>query len=237
MNRFRLKARDKMSDTSGILEKKWRKFLRYRWLFAFAPFLDFVIAAGSLAFGKVHENSDFDVIVGVRPGRIFTVRFFCFLLFGFFGVRRDKLDHDEALRDKICFNHFVAPAGYKLRPPYNIYWEKLYQNLAPVYGRKTAVQDFFKANEFLTKGAVHSFEKFAEAKFNFFRVLCESIFGGPFGDFFEKSLKKIQISRIGKALKIYGTGFSPRLRFDDDELEFHPDTARIGKIIEELQSK
>ena len=43
-------------------------------LFQYVPF-DFVFAAGSMAMGTVRQDSDFDVLVGVRHGRIFTARF------------------------------------------------------------------------------------------------------------------------------------------------------------------
>ncbi|MDZ4231209.1 MAG: hypothetical protein U1C52_00240, partial [Patescibacteria group bacterium] len=61
---------------SDLYDRKWSKFLRKVKLFRFVPFVEFVLASGSLATGKVHEGSDFDVMVGVRPGRIFTARFF-----------------------------------------------------------------------------------------------------------------------------------------------------------------
>ncbi len=214
-----------------LLAEKWRKFLSYRPLFSLVPFLDFAITAGSLVFGKVHKNSDFDVILGARTGRIFTVRFFCFLIFGLAGARRKKLDHKETASDKICLNHFVTSKSYKLQPLYNIYWEKLYQNLAPIYGKEESVQNFFKANEFLTKGATTNFKKFQSARFNLFRFFWEFILGGVFGDLVEKFLKQIQMRRIKKTLAINGVGFAPRLRFDDDELEFHPDTSRIESFL------
>jgi len=219
-----------------LREEKWKKLFAYRYLFKFIPFLNFALVAGSLVFGKIHENSDFDVIVGVRPGRIFTVRFFCFLIFGLAGARRAKMDHKETARNKICLNHFVAPGGYKLKPPYNAYWEKLYQNLAPIYGKETAVRDFFKANDFLIKGTVHDFRNFKEAKFNFLRNFWEFMLGGFFGDSVENFLKQIQLKRIRKNLPRYGSGFAPRLRFNDDELEFHPDTSRIQEILSKLEN-
>lgn len=214
-----------------LREEKWKKLFAYRYLFKFIPFLNFALVAGSLAYGKIHENSDFDVIIGARPARIFTVRFFCFLVFGLAGVRRAKIDHKETARNKICLNHFVTPTSYQLQPPYNIYWEKLYQNLVPIYGKEAAIRDFFRANDFLIKGTVHNFQKFKKIEFNFLRNFWEFMLGGSFGNSVESFLKQIQLRQIRKNLPHYGSGFAPRLRFDDDELEFHPDTARIESII------
>jgi hypothetical protein len=216
-----------MSEIAARLrEQKLKIFLKFRPLFGLIPFLDFVILSGSLVFGKIHDNSDFDVIVGARKGRIFTVRFFCFLIFSAFGIRRKKDDSGEALKDKICFNHFVTEASYRLKPPYNAYWENLYQNLLPVFGRKEVLQKFFRANDFLIKDKEISFKYLKGRGSNLFRFIVELIFDGWFGDFLEKVFKNLQVKRIKKTLKEKGIGFEPRLRFNDEELEFHPDNVK-----------
>src|SRR3989338_2308404 len=134
----------------ALYEQKWQKFLGRIWPFKFIPFVDFVLAAGSLATGNMREESDFDVIVGVRQGRIFTARAFCVLAFGMFGWRakhkRNFSRHSHGfvvshrVRDKICLNHFVTPAAYRLSPPYNEYWKNLYQKLVPIYGSPEIIQ-------------------------------------------------------------------------------------------------
>src|SRR3989344_1192370 len=49
---------------SNLSEKKWRKFLSRVWLFKFIPFVDFVLASGSLATGNPRteraEQSSYD---------------------------------------------------------------------------------------------------------------------------------------------------------------------------------
>src|SRR3989338_9483980 len=74
-----------------LYDKKWIKFLKRTWLFRHIPFVEFAVAAGSLATGNVNPDSDFDVIIGARAGRIFTARFFSVLGFGIFGWRRGRL--------------------------------------------------------------------------------------------------------------------------------------------------
>src|SRR3989344_9230759 len=98
----------KESAQEVFLDKKWKKLLKKIWLFKFIPGVDFVLVAGSLATGNVNKDSDFDVIVGAKQGRIFTARFLSVLFFGLFGWRRRKLSHKESARDKICLNHFIT---------------------------------------------------------------------------------------------------------------------------------
>jgi len=220
-----------------LFDKKWLRFLKTAQFFRHLPFIDFVLGAGSMALGNVHQDSDFDVIVGVKSGRIFTARFFCILMFGLLGKRRQKLSHKEAASDKICFNHFITPKSYRLKPPYNAYWQELYKNLVPIYGSKEKIQEFFKANDWIGERVYgddlrHEFyESSPVGKF------LEKILSGRLGDFKERILKQIQIKRIKKSLKDglgfdhAERGFEPRLIYSDDELEFHPDTLRINRLI------
>jgi len=224
-----------------LLEKKWQKFLKLRPFFTYLPFIDFVLVAGSLALGNVHSDSDFDVIVGARQGRIFTVRFFCIVLFGFLGIRRRGVDHKGVASDKICFNHFVTPKSYRLRPPHNIYWRELYKSLVPVYGSEEAVKIFFKANDWAPRDKIFDEKYWWNTSFNpvgdiskytawSFRTFFEFVLRGRLGRVFEKFMKNIQTRRIEKSLK-RDAGFKPRLRYDNEELEFHPDTRRIEGMV------
>lgn len=237
--------------SEALLQKKWNKFLKIRPLFYFLPFVDFVIVAGSMALGNVHEDSDFDVILGVRPGRIFTVRGFCITFFGPLGLLQRRVGIKKSSRDKICFNHFVTPKSYTLRPPYNEYWRGLYQNIVPVYGRAEAVRNFFRANEWAPRSKIFNAmpagrqEKYWQdidsnhqggiLKYTTrgFRIFFEFVLGGRVGDWIEKIAKKFQLLRIGieKSIKRGEVVYKPRLRFDDEELEFHPDTRRIEEMI------
>src|SRR3989338_347520 len=139
------------ASTRVRYDKKWIVFLRRSRLFRHIPFVEFALAAGSMALGNVRESSDFDVIVGARSGRIFTARFFAILFFGMRGWRRKKLhigeEKPKETRNKICLNHFVTEARFCLRPPHSPYWKTLYQNLVPLCGDREKITAFFKANE------------------------------------------------------------------------------------------
>jgi hypothetical protein len=247
----------------NLFEQKWRKFLRRVWLFNFIPFVDFVLAAGSLATGGIREDSDFDVIVGCRQGRIFTARFCCWLVFGLFGWRKkkisghpmsfgtsdvQKLDFQKLNSDRFCFSHFVTPNTYRLSPPYNEYWKMLYQKLAPVYGEPDKIQKFFDSNADWIGSSTSQIgidlsiwrgRTFNANKTNIWEVRpqrhrksvwlarpAEYFLLGRFGDWLEKKLKTIQIKRIEKNLKTENL-YKPRIIYNDNELEFHPDTKRI----------
>lgn len=222
-------------EKKDLLDKKWQKFLKLRPLFAYIPFVDFVLAAGSLALGNVHPDSDFDVIVGVRTGRIFTVRGFCIALFWPLGLLRRRSDLKKLSSDKICFNHFVTEKSYTLSPPYNVYWQELYRNLVPVYGKEAATELFFTANKWSGRKEVFVRKEFwSPAKFNPVRAFFELALSGWAGNLVEWLAKKAQLSRIGieKSIERGESVYKPRFRYDDEELEFHPDTRRIEEMVE-----
>lgn len=226
MAEFSLKRRQQ----DVLFDKKWLQFFKLAHFFRNLPFIDFVLGAGSMALGNVHQDSDFDVIVGAKAGRIFTARFFCVLMFGLLGRRRQKLSHKEAASNKICFNHFVTTQSYRLKPPHNIYWQELYKNLVPIYGQKEKIREFFKANDWMDERIYSDDLRHQFYQPSFVGLFLESILRGGFGDFIEKILKQIQIKRIENGLK-NSLGFEPRLIFNDTELEFHPDTLRIHKLL------
>jgi hypothetical protein len=219
---------------SNLLQRKWQKFLRIRWIFSFIPFLDFVLIAGSMALKDVNEDSDFDVIIGAREGRIFTVRAFCVFIFGLLGLRRKGTNHEGAASDKVCFSHFVTSKSYRLSPPHNDYWKVLYENVVPVYGRERAVENFFKANsDWISRKGVFNEEHWKRKNLNVVGLFFEFILQKwLLGWFFEKFVKRIQLHYIKKGIKNGALGYKPRVRYDDKELEFHPDTRRIEVMLE-----
>lgn len=145
-------------DIKVFYDQKRIKALRRSRLFNFVPFVEKVYLAGSLAIGNVHENSDFDVIVVTRPGRLYTARFFCLLFFGLMGWRRTLKNP----KNGFCFNHFqispidsTGPAEVFGEVGAKNYAERLYQNLIEVSIRLTSrtgpVGPIGKATERLLK--------------------------------------------------------------------------------------
>jgi hypothetical protein len=213
-------------NSQVLFDRKWVRFLRRIWLFRHIPFVDFVLAAGSMALGNVRPESDFDVIVGARSGRIFTARFCCWLIFGLFGWRRKK-QHGPESKDKICFNHFVTEKSYRLSPPYNRYWQDLYFNLVPVFGSSEIINEFFQANADWMGGKKNYQDDLRHHRRSpsLFKIILERLGRGMTGNWLEKIFKNAQIKRIERGLKTERS-YQPRIIYSDAELEFHPDTYR-----------
>jgi hypothetical protein len=215
-----------------LYDTKWKKFIKRSRAWRYIPFVEFVLGAGSMATGNVHDTSDFDVIVGVRNERIFTARFCSVILFGALGWRRKKaITHVDTAKDKICLNHFVTDGAYALAPPHNAYWQMLYSNLIPLYGSEEKINAFFKANEFWMKDKKihgddirHGYRTASSLKKGIENLLDKRV-----GSTLERGLKKMQIHLIEQGIGEVQEENKPRIKYDDTELEFHPDTRRIDE--------
>jgi hypothetical protein len=229
-----------------LYDAKWQKLLKRAWLFKYIPFIDFVFGAGSMAVGNVTETSDFDVLIGARQRRIFTARFFAILFFGLFRWRRAKEASGVSAKDKICLNHFITPASYRFVLPKNPYWEQVYQGLVPVFGDERFMRIFLQANTELIPQPKHVLSdlRYRHRKSSFLKRSLERLLTGKLGEWFEKKVKAIQIARIERglpqgerkphAIVIEAPGakpgtyhLPPLIRYNDTELEFHPDPAVI----------
>ncbi|MBU4347923.1 nucleotidyltransferase domain-containing protein [Patescibacteria group bacterium] len=221
-------------DKNSFINSKRTKLLHRVRFFDLVPFVDIVFITGSVALGTAHKDSDFDVLVCAKKNRIFTVRFFCFILFSLLGWIRNNENCAQKARDKFCFNHFVTSEKYQLSPPYNDYWKKLYLCLIPVYGSEELIQKFYNANAEWV-GEKRIYEKINDIslykKRRIVKIFLKKMLNGKIGNFVEKILKKIQISKIKKSLKTENL-YKPRIIYNDSELEFHPHTKRIEEYIQ-----
>jgi len=187
------------------------------------PFVDFVLVAGSVAMGNPTADSDIDVILGCRAGRIWTVRLFAIAILELAGLRRRAGDSKTDARDRLCLSHFLTPESYRLMPPYNEYWETLYRRLVPFAGDTGIIGAFFAANAAWRKGEPESTYHTLPLG-NWLRKFFEWLLSGWLGNRFESFARMLQKRRIERNLP--GPETKPRIRFDDAELEFHPDTLR-----------
>ena len=229
-------------DQNILYDHKWHKLLKRSSLFRYFPFIDFVLVAGSMALGDVHENSDFDVIVGTKYGRLYTARFFCLATYKILRWRRKVISVDQRLvgvdprLEGFCFNHFVTEKTYCLRPPYNLYWQELYSNLVPILGNEANINKFFISNIGLRKGLkfgeseIGEDLRFRHKNFSRLKTLLEKLLSGKFGDWTEETIKKYQHKKIEQSFKKFPPGYKPRLIYDDKEVELHLDTRRLETI-------
>ena len=190
-----------------------------------------------MALGDIHKQSDFDVIVGAKFNRLYTARFFCLAIYKLLGWRR-KI---KITRDGFCFNHFITERAYRLKPPYNIYWQELYANLAPIFGDHKKIVEFFDDNAQWIKNINSNSQcsitdkiindlRFQYKKSSQTKIILERLLSGKLGDRLDNFFKSYQIKKIEKFLRKYPPGHKPRIIYTDEEVELHLDTRRLETI-------
>lgn len=216
---------DKRIYRQKISDKKWKKFLRLSgWLRA-SPYMRGFFACGSMALGNAGPTSDFDIFVVSRSGRLYTSRFFLWLISSLLGARRKP--SDNIAPDKLCFNHYISDGNMFLKYQ-SLYTAQLYSSLKPVFMPDNVFNDFFRANNWINK-YLYNFspqKDFVRRSvsnnfiLNIIRYSLEFILNSRFGDFLENILRKYQQSKINKNPLTGQPG--GRVVCSYDELEFHP---------------
>lgn len=91
-------GRDKMAV------EKLKRLRRVVRLLRFIPFVRMIGVTGRLAMKHAEKESDWDVFVVLKNGKIWTGRTLVTGFLHFIGKRR----HGEKIKDRICLNHFVT---------------------------------------------------------------------------------------------------------------------------------
>lgn len=202
-----------------LWDNKWKIFSRRVRIFRQIPFVDFVFLSGSMATGNIRENSDFDLIVGAREGKIFTTFFISALFTEILGSRESQ-SRKRNPSNKFGLNHFVTPKGYKLSQPYDKHWQELYGKIIPAFGDENLMAKFFKANDWIEPERVYKRSEFYLGnEKSFLRRVREKIFGGHFGNLIEAILRKL-LTRRFKKYPPTKSGFIPRIVCNDERFEF-----------------
>lgn len=219
-------------DRQKIADAKWKKAKKIiRWL-QFIPYVRMVAVSGSLALNNTHKDSDIDVLIVVRAGRIWLARFLVTMFLQFIGKRR----HKNHTKDKICLNHYIIDKSLEIKFR-SLYNAQTYAHIIPVLEVESGIyKKFQKANQWLKNYLVFwpSFAKATEGKPRHFKILKtnsllksiaklkEVCLNRKFGDLLEKILRKLQKRLIKKDPLTHKPG--GRVTIDDTQLEFHPDS-------------
>lgn len=142
MKRDQLKNLRKIqSDINDGFRKKVKK---YHFIFRLCPFIKMVAVCNSPAFGAGDKNSDIDLFIVTKEGRIFTARTMVTLLTHLFGVRR----HGNKVAGRFCLSFFINDKKLNLSGIKNkkdVYLDFWTASLKPVFGMDT-YHDFCKEN-------------------------------------------------------------------------------------------
>lgn len=200
-----------------LLDMKWKRLLKKTKWFRHIPFVDFALISGSMSFGAIKETSDFDILLGVKEGRIFTARYLVSGLFSLFRARRLD-DLSASSPDKFCFNHIVTRNAYE-KQPHNYYRYELYRHLVPVVINKDAYELFREKNGWAMINELNT-TMIPQQEKSKVRTFFEKALSGYFGDFIEICIAR-PIAKRRLSNYINRKNHNGRVVVNDNELEFH----------------
>lgn len=220
-------------DRQKIADQKWKKAKKIiRWL-QIVPYLRMVAVSGSLALNNTQEESDIDVLVIVRAGRIWLARFFVTVFLQLIGKRR----HKKFTKDRICLNHYITNKSLEIKFR-SLYNAQTYAHMIPVLEVENGIYNKFqRANKWIKHYLVFwpaSPTGGPEVEVKHFKTLIASsslisiartgeiFLNNWFGDLLEKLSRKLQESSIEKDPLTHKKG--GRITTDDTQLEFHPES-------------
>lgn len=244
---FVLKGRtelyEKRIEKKKISDQKWRKALKiFKW-FQAIPYVEAVFASGSFASSNTTKDSDLDVLIVTKPGRIWTCRFLVSVWLSILGARRKR--YDKIAPDKVCLNHYITTDSLRI-PFHSLYNAQTYAHLIPVWSKdKKILINFENENkwvlDYVNFWGISEERRFRAVKdikpFILLSKFGEFILGPRLGDFFEVFLKKAQYLRIIKDKNYDKPG--GRITINDNQLEFHPNSPEkriIGKFNETVKT-
>ncbi|MFA7169880.1 MAG: hypothetical protein WC178_03430 [Candidatus Paceibacterota bacterium] len=209
-----------------LADQKWKKLKRVFKALTLVPFVRGIFLSGSLAMENSKNDSDVDIIVVAKHGRIWTVRTLMTMLTFFLGVRR----YGNKTKDRICLNHYITDESLRI-PFESLYNAESYVHLINVYVEDEKVfRRFQEENSWLQKYIVNY--KVAELRsaraisrskiLSLVSGVFEFMLAGICGNFLEEIFSRIESGRIRRD-SLY-TKAGGRITIDDTQLEFHPDS-------------
>lgn len=191
-------------ERQKLAVQKWEKTRKIiKWL-QILPYVKAVGVSGSLSINNTKKESDLDLFIIAKYGRIWTVRAF---VNSFLELIRQKR-HDLVIKDKICPNWFITDKSLKLKLK-NLSRAHFCEQLIPIFGL-SEFDKFFKANKWVKQylSSYNSINKKNNIKiiktnkfFKYIAKLLEYFLNTKIGDFIEKKFKNWQKNKIIKNVK------------------------------------
>lgn len=181
------------------------RWFRYKWwrarlaaaVLGWIPFIELVTIANTLADRTASKESDIDVFIVVRHGRLFIVRTLSVVYLQLAGLRR----HGKKINNRVCLTFYVTDRSRDLSEiafkPYDIYLAYWVAGLTPLLAKPKAMQRLLKANAWAGE-LVPGFaaKRPPAATPSWAGRFGELLLGNPLGDFLERACSRFWLKRI-----------------------------------------
>ena len=205
-----------------LVQKRQYRAEKVAWFLQAVPFIRFIGLTGSLAYDVARANSDIDIFVIAKHGRIWTCRFFVIMVLRMLKIYRTG-DTVAERAGKICPNRFVTD-DYLLINPQNRYHAQDYTQMVPLYD-SSVYKKFLRQNDWMEKYGYFPPKKALTLVksgniLSSIRIISEWVLAGAIGGWLERHVRKYQLRRFQKLPKFGEKGSG--VFADDKEIRIHP---------------
>lgn len=212
---------------------KWRIVRRGTRLLSAIPFVEGVAVVNTLSMGAAHPESDIDVLIVARPGRIFLVRLLSVLVTSLFGLRR----HGAQITNRLCLSFFLTSDGFDLtvlaKQPHDPYLRFWASTLIVFLNRNGTFDRFRQANaswlavfpHAAMRGQVR--EPMTSMPGRLVR-LTERLLSGSWGDVMEQGARALQMRLFRRNVGSRQGEPSTDVVITNAMLKFHENDRRVA---------
>lgn len=208
--------------------KRIRKFIN---VLGIVPFVRMIALTGGLAMKNIEDNSDWDLLIVIKKGRIWIGRTWVTLVVHLMRKRR----YENKIKDRICLNYFLAEDSLEIKHK-DFFSANEYYFMIPLFGKK-AYEKFLEKNGWIKefkpnfqKPEVDNLHLVCDNKWkHFFRSALEAIFDS---DWLENKLRNWEKKKIKNNPKTFLEGSF--IEASDKALIFLP-KPKGPKIFEEFK--
>jgi len=204
---------------------------KLRWI----PFVRAVFVCNTVAAATASADSDIDVLILIKKGRMWLTRFLITAVLTCFRLRR----HGKRVANRICLSFFVTDdaldfSSIRWGEPdiYLIYW---LTQLIPVYDPETLLRTIQQSNAWVRDYLPHGFSPYLlhknvravdHACSKFFKNFFEKAWHGTYGDILEQQAKHIQELKMKQNYDSVKDAHDTRVIISDRMLKFHENDRR-----------
>jgi predicted nucleotidyltransferase len=203
-----------------------------KWL-RLVPFVKMIAVTGTLAMKNAKIESDLDLLIVLKQGKIWTGRTLVTFILHILKKRR----HNKKIADRICLNFFLADESLEIMIK-DLFSASEYMFLYPLYGWETYIKFQIKNRWIKSMKPEYALEELPPIKLiedssfsKIFRKGGEYIFSAGW---IERGLKKIEKKRIARNPKTHQN--DSLVRVDDEALIFWPQP-HGPKIFQQFKEK
>ena len=228
----RVVERDGFYSPKGVKvsypEPESERWFRYKWwrarlaaaILGWIPFVELVTVANTLADRTASRDSDIDVFIVARHGRLFTVRTLSVIYLQLAGLRR----HGQKINNRVCLTFYVSNKHRDLSDvafaPYDIYLAYWLAGLTPLLTAPGAMEKLLSANAWAGKLVPgYGGRRSSAPRPGWPARVGEALLVNPAGDFIERAFKKFWLKRIDTSPRAEEPDV--RIVADDTMLKFH----------------